>query len=84
MYGLLGGLAGKPEPPKPAGDEADHMQVVALQTDGIPIGFTRYRPSDLTGFFPAWHDFVNNTGDTDLPPIGVPMGSRHRSVPGLS
>lgn len=83
MYGLIGGLAGKPEPPKPAGDEAYHVRVVALQTDGIPIGFTTYRPSDLSGFKPAWNDFVYNTGDVDLPPLGIPMGRRHRSVPGF-
>lgn len=60
------------------------MEVVALQTDGIPIGFTTYRPADLSGLNPAWVEFVINSGDVDLPPIGIPMGPRHRSVPGLS
>jgi hypothetical protein len=83
MYGLLGGLAGKVSPPKPTGDEAYHMRVVALQSDGIPIGFTTYRPSDLTGFRPAWYEFVVNSGDVDLPPIGVPMRARHFKVPGF-
>lgn len=60
------------------------MEVVALQTDGIPIGFTTYRPADLTGFYPVWRDFVLNTGDVDLPPVGYPMGPRHFRVPGVS
>ena len=80
MYGLLGGLAGPPEPPKPAGDEAYHMQITALQSDGIPVGFTTYRPADLTGFYPQWREFVYNVGDVDMPPIGVPMGPRHFSI----
>lgn len=80
MDGLLGGLAGKVSPPKPAGDEAYHMRVVALQTDGIPIGFTTYRPADLTGLYPEWREFAFNVGDVDDPSIGVPMGPRHFSI----
>jgi hypothetical protein len=59
------------------------MRIVALQTDGIPIGFTTYRPSDLTGFQPAWFEFVYNSGDIDMPPIGIPMGPRHFRTPGF-
>jgi hypothetical protein len=82
--GLLGGLADKPgEPSKPAGKEAYWMEIVALQTDGIPIGFTTYRPADLSGLRPEWYEFVFNSGDVDLPPIGIPMGPRHKSVPGV-
>lgn len=81
MFGLLGGLAGKRGAAKPTGEEAYWMQVTALQTDGRPIGFTTYRPSDITGFQPEWmQTIVKNYGDVDLPPIGIPMGPRHFSV----
>lgn len=80
MYGLLGGLAGDVSPSKPAGDEAYHMRITALQIEGIPFGFTTYRPADLTGFYPIWREFVYNVGNVDLPPIGIPMGPRHFSI----
>ena len=81
MYGLLGGLAGEVDPPKPAGDEAYHMRVTALQSEGIPIGFTTYRPADLTGFYPLWRQTIAyNIGDVDDPPVGIPMGPRHFSI----
>jgi hypothetical protein len=56
------------------------MRVTALQSDGIPFGFTTYRPADLTGLYPIWRQFVLNVGDVDMPPIGVPMGPRHFSL----
>lgn len=80
MDGLLGGLDGKSSPAKPAGQEAYWMEVVALQTDGIPFGFTTYRPADLTGLRPAWYEFAVNSGDVDEPPVGIPMGPRHFSI----
>lgn len=80
MYGLLGGLAGKADPPKPSGEEAYWMLVTALQTDGIPVGFTTYREPDITGLNPYWRQFELNYGDIDMPPIGIPMGPRHRSI----
>jgi hypothetical protein len=81
MYGLLGGLAGKVGPSKPAGDEAYHMRVTALQSEGRPIGFTTYRRSDITGLNPEWQQvFVRNYGDIDDAPVGIPMGPRHFSI----
>jgi hypothetical protein len=81
MFGLLGGLAGKSEPSKPTGKEAYWMEVTANQSDGIPVGFTTYRRPDITGQFPEWFQtFVKNYGDVDDPPVGVPMGPRHRSI----
>lgn len=81
MYGLLGGLAGKAEPPKPAGDEAYHMRVTALQSEGIPFGFTTYRQPDITGTAPLWRQvFALNYGDIDDAPVTIPMGPRHFSI----
>jgi hypothetical protein len=81
VYGLLGGLADKNgEAAKPSGEEAYWMEVTALQTEGRPVGFTTYRPSDLTGFYPIWREFAINVGDVDMPPIGIPMGPRHFSI----
>ena len=57
------------------------MRVVALQSEGIPFGFTTYRPSDLTGVYPLWRQtFAYNIGDIDDPPVGIPMGPRHFSI----
>ncbi len=61
------------------------MQVTALQSDGIPIGFTTYRPADTSGFYPEWRQtMAYNIGDIDDAPVGIPMGPRHFRVPGLS
>lgn len=79
--GLLGRLLGRPTAPQPVGeDEEQWMRVTALQSDGIPFGFTTYRPADLTGFHPEWREFANNVGDVDDAPVGIPMGPRHRSI----
>lgn len=81
MYGLLGGLADEASSPKPAGDEPYHMRLTALQSEGIPFGFTTYRPPDITGFNPEWRQtFALNYGDVDDPPVGIPMGPRHFSI----
>lgn len=57
------------------------MQITALQSDGIPFGFTTYRPSDVTGTAPRWRQtFAFNYGDVDDAPIGIPMGPRHFSI----
>lgn len=81
MDGLLGQLLGEPTEPQPVGeDDRQWMQVTALQSDGIPFGFTTYRPADLTGRYPEWREFAINVGDVDLPPIGVPMGPRHFNI----
>lgn len=85
MYGLLGGVAGKRDAAKPTGEEAYWMEVTALQTEGIPVGFTTYRRPDITGTQPEWYQtFVKNYGDIDDPPIGIPMGPRHRSIDATS
>lgn len=81
VEGLLGRLLGLPTPPQPLGEDHNQMRSVALQADGIPIGFTTYRPADITGLRPIWYEFANNVGDVDAPPIGVPMGPRHFNVP---
>lgn len=84
MYGLLGQLLGDPEPAQPVGEDTEQwQQVTALQSDGIPFGFTTYRPADLTGFYPQWREFAINVGDVDQPPLGVPMGPRHFMVRGF-
>lgn len=81
MDGLLGELLGLPVRPQPVGrDDKQWMRVTALQSDGIPFGFTTYRPADLTGFRPEWYDFANNTGDVDMPPLGIIMGPRHFGI----
>lgn len=82
MYGLLGRLLGKPTQNQPAGKDIEQwMRVTAEQTDGIPFGFTTYRPADLSGRRPEWAEFVNNEGDVDDPPVGIPMGPRHYGPP---
>jgi hypothetical protein len=53
------------------------MKVTALQTEGIPFGFTTFRPSDISGRRPEWYEFAYNVGDIDNPPIQLPMGPRH-------
>lgn len=80
MDGLIGGLAGKQSAAKPTGKEAYWMRIVANQVEGIPIGFTTYRPADLTGQYPYWRQVFYNIGDVDMPPVGIPMGPRHFSV----
>lgn len=81
--GLLGRLLGRSSPPKPGGDDTSQvMRASALQIDGIPFGFTTYRPSDASGLRPAWYEFSVNSGDIDNAPIGVPMGPRHFSALG--
>lgn len=79
--GLLGRLLGKPQASQPVGEDRDQwMKVTALQSEGVPFGFTTYRPADITGFHPEWREFSTNVGDVDLPPVGIPMGPRHRSI----
>lgn len=57
------------------------MRVTALQSEGIPIGFTTYRSPDITGRNPEWRQtFAFNYGDIDDPPVGIPMGPRHFST----
>jgi hypothetical protein len=81
MDGLLGQLLGHPEDAQPVGgDHEQPMRVTALQSDGIPFGFTTYRPADLTGFYPEWRQWTMNVGDVDLPPVSIPMGPRHYSI----
>lgn len=82
MYGLLGRELGKPKRDQPVGEDHDQwMKVTALQTEGIPIGFTTYRRPDITGRFPEWYQtFTRNYGDVDQPPIGIPLGPRHFSI----
>lgn len=75
--GLLGRLLGLPSPQQPEGEDKQYMKVTANQTDGIPFGFTTFRPSDISGRRPKWYEFSYNVGDVDLPPLGVPMGPRH-------
>lgn len=81
VEGLLGRLLGRPSPSQPLGEDDQQMQIVALQTDGIPFGFTRSRPTDVTGTRPAWYEFGTNAGDIDDIPQGVPMRDRHFKVP---
>jgi len=81
VEGLLGRLLRRPTHPQPVGEDVEQwMKVTALQTDGIDIHFTKYRPSDITGQRPIWYEFVYNLGDIDLPPIGIPMGPRHFGI----
>ncbi|MGZ4530812.1 MAG: hypothetical protein ACXVXP_00500 [Mycobacteriaceae bacterium] len=81
MYGLLGEELESPTPAQPVGgDHHQWMRTTAMQVEGIPFGFTTYRPADLTGMYPEWREFVDNVGDVDMPPIGVPMGPRHFSI----
>lgn len=76
--GLLGRLLGLPSDPQPVGEDKEQwMKVTANQSDGIPFGFTKFRPSDISGKRPEWYEFSYNVGDVDSPPIGVPMGPRH-------
>ena len=79
--GLLGRLLHEPTSSQPVGEDKEQwMRVTALQSDGIPFGFTTYRPADLTGFYPEWRQFSYNVGDVDLPPVSIPMGPRHFSI----
>lgn len=81
VAGLLGQELDYPTPAQPVG--GDHEQFLpskADQTAGIPIGFTTYRPADITGMHPEWNQFQTNYGDIDMPPIGIPMGPRHFSI----
>lgn len=81
MDGLLGRLLGKPVAGQPVGRDTEQwMKITADQVEGIPIGFTTYRPADLTGLYPEWRMFVDNVGDVDMPPVGIPMGPRHFSI----
>lgn len=81
MDGLLGRLLEAPVAGQPVGKDTDQwMRITALQSDGIPIGFTTYRPADLTGMYPIWREFAFNVGDVDMPPVGIPMGPRHFSI----
>lgn len=81
VAGLLGRELDRPTKAQPVG--GDHEQFLpskADQTMGIPVGFTTYRPADLTGLYPEWREFVMNVGDIDMPPVGIPMGPRHFSI----
>lgn len=82
VEGLLGRLLKRPSVSKPAGDDrSQQMRVSALQTEGLPIGFTTYRPSDISGRRPLWYgEFAVNVGDIDNAPIGIPMGPRHFGI----
>jgi hypothetical protein len=80
MYGLLGKLLGRSTQSQPVGADDQAMRVTANQTDGLSIGFTTYRPADLTGLHPEWEEIVRNIGDIDTAPVGVPMGPRHFSI----
>jgi hypothetical protein len=84
VVGLWGLLSGTPVGAQPAGEDTSNpMRVVARQADGIPIAFTHYRPSDITGRHPIWMEFVKNYGDIDNVPVGYPMSARHFRVPGF-
>jgi len=82
VTGLLGRLLEKPASAmQPVGkDVRQWMQIVSLQTEGIPIGFSTYRRADLTGRRPVWVEFAENVGDIDLMPVGIPMGPRHFNI----
>jgi len=75
---LLGRLLRRPTQVQPGGGDTEQwMRVTALQTEGKPIGFSTFRPADLTGRRPAWYEFANDVGDIDTAPVGIPMGPRH-------
>jgi hypothetical protein len=81
MAGLLGRELDSPTQAQPVG--GDHLQFIrstALQVEGSPVGFTTYRPADITGTRPVWEQFVRNYGDIDDAPVGIPMGPRHFSI----
>jgi|SRR5579884_872093 len=81
VEGLLGRLLKKPTQNQPAGEDKEQwMRVTALQAEGKPIGFSTYRPADLSGQRPWWYELAYNVGDVDAAPVGIPMGPRHFSV----
>lgn len=81
VEGLLGRLLKRPTQIQPAGKDTEQwLKATALQAEGKPIGFTTYRPADLSGQRPWWYEFVVNVGDVDTAPINIPMGPRHFSV----
>ena len=79
---LVGRLLEAPTKIQPVGMDVRQWipKAIALQIDGIPIGWSTYRPADLTGRFPIWREFVRNIGDVDTAPVGIPMGPRHFRV----
>ena len=81
---ILSFLLEKPTPVQPVGrDVRQWNRVTALQTEGISISWTPFRPADLSGKRPVWYEFVVNVGDIDTAPVGVPMGPRHFSINAL-
>jgi hypothetical protein len=84
VMGLWGKISGQKTDPQPAGeDKSNPMQVTALQTEGIPIQFTTYRPSSIDGG-PIWREFVKNIGDVDTLPIQASLLPRQMKVPGMT
>jgi len=80
---LLGRLLGRPTAPQPVGKDTEQwMRVSALQTEGLDIHWTPYRPADITGARPVWYEFANNVGDIDAAPVVIPLGPRHRTIRG--
>lgn len=77
----MGRLLGYPTPSQPVGKDVEQwLRIFAPIAEGIPIGWTPMRESDISGKRPKWYEFAYNVGDIDAAPLPPVMGPRHFNV----